>query len=185
MTGEVLAARLLQDYGIVATSLSGETNYNPPTSVPLWKAGGASGSATLSSMYLEKFAKGEEESDRSAEHKKRVRGELKSLQKDLIPGIEVTAHPEDDYTFQVKLQGPAGSAYEGGLFLIEIKLPVAYPNEPPALAFITPIEHCNVLDGVPCPNLLYGAWSPAATVRMVLTQLDQLMKEPSKGACIV
>jgi ubiquitin-protein ligase len=183
MSGEELAARLLKDHGVVATSFSGETNYNPATSVPLWKAGGGDG-FTLASVFLKKFASGEQESDRDSAHRKRVRGELKSFEKEPLKGVEVAAHPADDYIFHVKMNGPTGSAFEGGLFLIEIKLPPDYPNTPPLLSFVTPIEHCNILNGVPCPNLLYGAWSPATTIRAVLAQLEQLMKEPSKGAQI-
>jgi hypothetical protein len=65
--------------------------------------------------------------------------------------------------------------------LIEIKLPLEYPNVPPTLAFLTPIEHCNIFDGVPCPNLLFGSWSPMLTTHSVLTQLIQLLKEQSRG----
>ena len=79
------------------------------------------------------------------------------------------------------MQGPAGTPYAGGLFLIEVKLPLEFPIAPPKLTFLTPIKHCNIKDGVPCPNLLYGTWSKSMTVHAVLTQLDQLLKEQQKG----
>jgi ubiquitin-conjugating enzyme (huntingtin interacting protein 2) len=71
--------------------------------------------------------------------------------------------------------------YAGGTFLITVELPLDYPAMPPKLSFLTPIEHCNVVDGVPCPNLIFGgAWAPALSVRSVLTNLQMIMSEPSK-----
>merc|ERR1719160_1251162 len=77
--------------------------------------------------------------------------------------------------------GPNGSPYQGGLFHVEIKIPVDYPNAPPAVSFKTQIEHCNILQGVPCPNLLFSSWAPALTIRSVLLQLVELLKEQKKG----
>ena len=67
----------------------------------------------------------------------------------------------------------------------QVKLPLDYPTAPPTLTFLTPIEHCNILDGVPCPNLLFGSWAPTLTVASVLTQLVLLMKEQSRGDALV
>lgn len=183
LTGVQLAALLQSKYGAVPTSISGETNYNPPKSVSLWKAG--EGGGPLSAVFKEKLAIGEEEADRSPENKKRAKSELKKLQREPINGVSVALKPDDAYTFQVRMEGPKGSPYEGGLFLIEVKLPMDYPIAPPKLAFLTPIEHCNIKDGVPCPNLLFGSWSKAMTVHSVLTQLDQLLKEQQKGDALI
>ena len=182
-----LVALLEKRYGVTVESLSGETNYNPAKSVPLWKAGDvAAGDKTLSALFLQRMEAGEQQADRSAANKKRAKAELKKLQADAPEGVSSVATKEgDDFVFQLRMAGPAGSPYAAGLFLVEVKLPEEYPAVPPSLAILTPIRHCNILDGVPCPNLLFGAWSPSLTVHSVVTQLAQLLKEQSRGDALV
>ena len=183
LSGAELARRLQADFGVKVLALAGETNYNPAKSVPLWQEGGGGG-ASLSSVFLEKFASGEEEKDRSAQSKKAAKAVLKMFGKEPLEGVAVAQNPADEYAFQVTMQGPAGTAYEGGTFLINVKLPLEYPAKAPVLSFVTQIEHCNIADGVPCPGLLSlsaDRWSPAMTVHSVLRQLEQLLKDQSKG----
>jgi ubiquitin-protein ligase len=183
-----IIARLQQDFGVVTRELMAETNYKPAKSVSLWKQG-QSKSRLLSDLFREKLALGEEQADRSPEGKKRAKAELKRLQTDKIEGVlSVGVKGDDDFCFQLKLSGPPGSPYQGGTFLVEVKLPLEYPNAPPSLAVLTPIEHCNILDGSPCPNLLSlspNQWSSAMTVHSVIMQFTQLLKEQSRGDALV
>jgi ubiquitin-conjugating enzyme E2 N len=139
----------------------------------------------LSAMFLEKFASGEEEKERSLASKRAAKAVLKRFAVEPLAGVSITASPEDEYEFHVRLTGPTGSPYESGTFLVSIKLPVEYPNVAPVLSFVTPIEHCNISDGVPCPGLLglsSDRWSPKMTVHSVLQQLrDDLLNNQSKG----
>ena len=183
LTGAELAAQLGRDFGVIVSNLAGETSYNPAKSVALWKEGEAGG-ATLSATFLEKFATGAEEKDRSAQGKKAAMAVMKMFAKEPLEGVEVNVAPHDEYAYQVRMQGPAGTPYEGGVFLLDIKLPIEYPQKAPTLSFVTPIEHCNISDGVPCPGLLSlsaDRWSPAMNVHSVMRQLDQLLKDQSKG----
>jgi len=43
----------------------------------------------------------------------------------------------------ITLKGPKGTAYEGGLFKLEIKFPPTYPQQPPFVRLHTPIWHPN------------------------------------------
>jgi len=129
---------------------------------------------------------------RSAESKKRIAGELRGLSGDDRPREVISveeaaaaATAAGDTVLQCKMHGPQGTPYEHGTFLLEIKLPLAYPAVPPQLSFVTPIKHCNIEGGVPCPNLLYGQWGPSNNVKAVLTQLVQILKEPSKSDALV
>jgi hypothetical protein len=64
MKASEVAALLRAKYGAVVQSLSGETNYNPATSVALWKPGQPD--RALSELFLEKLgAGGAETADRS------------------------------------------------------------------------------------------------------------------------
>ena len=42
------------------------------------------------------------------------------------------------------ITGPEGTAYEGGVFDVDILIPTEYPFEPPKMKFITKIWHPNV-----------------------------------------
>ena len=196
-TGPELARRLQEDFGVRVKSLSGETSYRPASSVPLWSEQSSGGgeqkggegskdersNATalpLSQVFKEKLAAGGASKDRSASNKKRIKNELKELQELPMSTLSMArSKPSDDFCYQIQLRGPEESSYEGGLFLIEIVLPHEYPNKPPKLSFVTPIKHCNVLNGVPCPGLLFKGWGPASKVLGVLRTLEFLLKEPS------
>ncbi len=43
----------------------------------------------------------------------------------------------------ITLKGPKGTAYEGGLFKLEMKFPPTYPSQPPFVRLHTPIWHPN------------------------------------------
>lgn len=174
--GELLN-HLEQKYGVFTQSLAAEINYNPPKSIELWKEGDAT-DRPLSQIFQEKLASGAEQSKRTASSKRRVRAELKEFSSEPMPGLSVAAKPDDDFIFQCRLEGPVGSPYEGGTFLLELRFPDEYPAAPPALTFKTPIEHCNILDGKPCPDLLsLASWAPAQKVRSSLMLLLELLKE--------
>jgi ubiquitin-conjugating enzyme (huntingtin interacting protein 2) len=82
----------------------------------------------------------------------------------------VTAEPVDGVLRHMlgSIKGPMDSAYDGGLFFVDIILPEAYPFEPPKMKFITKVWHPNVssVTGAICLDILKDAWSPALTVKV-------------------
>nr|CAB3475297.1 unnamed protein product [Digitaria exilis] len=99
------------------------------------------------------------------------------------------------------IAGPADSPYEGGTFLIDIRLPseppptppgVAsvlilvfwlageYPFEPPKTHFITKVWHPNISsqNGAICLDILKDQWSTALTLRTALLSLQALLSSP-------
>ncbi|KAF1350705.1 putative ubiquitin conjugating enzyme [Delphinella strobiligena] len=75
------------------------------------------------------------------------------------------------------MKGVQGTAYEGGLWQLDIQIPDAYPNSPPTIRFVTPICHPNVhfKTGEICLDLLKTAWSPAYTIASTLNSVQQLL----------
>lgn len=70
--------------------------------------------------------------------------------------------------------------YEGGVFILDIKVPNEYPFKPPVIKYITPIFHCNVTKcGAISLNILSDSWSPALTIGNCLECVCSLLREPN------
>ena len=121
---------------------------------------------------------------------KRVKKELADMAENEIAGVAVNGGEDesgDKNIVHARIAGPAGSPYEGGTFLVEVRLPEKYPNKPPVVNFVTPIYHCNIdKSGTPCPALLFGGggWTPSTQIRTVLMQLVQLMRDCDPGSAL-
>jgi ubiquitin-conjugating enzyme E2 N len=56
---------------------------------------------------------------------------------DSPPGITATPFEDNLRYFDIKIEGPAQSAYEGGVFKLELFLPEEYPMVAPKVRFLT------------------------------------------------
>jgi ubiquitin-conjugating enzyme E2 N len=80
----------------------------------------------------------------------------------------------------VKLDGPAGTVFAGGVFKLELFLPDGYPMEAPKVRFLTKIYHPNIdRVGRICLDILKDKWSPALQIRHVLLSIQALLSEPN------
>jgi ubiquitin-conjugating enzyme E2 N len=62
----------------------------------------------------------------------------------LVVGIYAEPSEANYRHFFVKIAGPSGTAYEGGMFEAELYLPEEYPMVPPKVLFKTKIYHPNI-----------------------------------------
>ncbi|XP_068656652.1 ubiquitin-conjugating enzyme E2 27-like [Aristolochia californica] len=97
-----------------------------------------------------------------------------------ISGVGITINGDDLSHFQGTISGPVGTPYEGGTFLIDIRLPDGYPFEPPKMQFITKVWHPNISsqNGAICLDVLKDQWSPALTLKTALVCLQALLSSP-------
>eukprot|EP00286_Rhodomonas_abbreviata_P025096 CAMPEP_0181314950 /NCGR_PEP_ID=MMETSP1101-20121128/15101_1 /TAXON_ID=46948 /ORGANISM="Rhodomonas abbreviata, Strain Caron Lab Isolate" /LENGTH=149 /DNA_ID=CAMNT_0023422097 /DNA_START=108 /DNA_END=557 /DNA_ORIENTATION=- len=96
------------------------------------------------------------------------------------PGISATPHDDNARYFNVIIAGPQDSAYERGVYKLELFLPEDYPMTPPKVRFLTKIYHPNVDRlGRICLDILKDKWSPALQIRTVLISIQALMSAPN------
>jgi ubiquitin-conjugating enzyme E2 T len=114
----------------------------------------------------------------------RVKKELERLKKD--PPYGVSCWPKEGRIdcLEAKLVGAKETAYEGGVFKLEIRLPDRYPFEPPQVKFITQIYHPNIDSaGRICLDVLksppQGSWKPSQNLSTILTSIQLLLSEPN------
>ncbi|CAH0577953.1 unnamed protein product [Chrysodeixis includens] len=111
---------------------------------------------------------------------KRIKREFKEVMKseEVAGGTIKLELINDSWTeLQGEIAGPPDTPYEGGTFLLEIKVPETYPFNPPKIRFMTKIWHPNVssVTGAICLDILKDQWAAALTLRTVLLSIQALL----------
>ncbi|XP_057853579.2 ubiquitin-conjugating enzyme E2 27 isoform X1 [Cryptomeria japonica] len=112
----------------------------------------------------------------------RVQKELTEIERDKkTSGISIKLCGDHDIAHLCgTIAGPVDTPYEEGIFQIDIRLPGAYPFEPPKMQFITKVWHPNISsqNGAICLDILKDQWSPALTLKTALLSLQALLSAP-------
>ncbi len=111
----------------------------------------------------------------------RLTKELKDIKKNYTDNL--SAGPENDsniYKWVGVIFGPVGTPYEGGMFHLNINIPIDYPLKPPIITFSTKVYHPNINSaGGICLDILKNAWSPALSISKVLLSICSLLSDPN------
>ncbi|KAH3900771.1 E2 ubiquitin-conjugating protein UBC1 SCDLUD_003776 [Saccharomycodes ludwigii] len=112
---------------------------------------------------------------------KRLLREISSVKED--PNAHITlqfVNESDIHHLKGTFLGPPGTPYEGGKFIVDIKVPSDYPFKPPIMKFDTKVYHPNIssVTGAICLDILKNAWSPVITLKSALISLQALLQSP-------
>jgi len=109
---------------------------------------------------------------------KRIQRELAEITLDPPPNCSAGPKGDNLYEWVATILGPKDSAYQGGVFFLEISFPNEYPFKPPKVVFRTRIYHCNInSQGHICLDILKDNWSPAFTISKVLLSVIALLSD--------
>ncbi|CZS93877.1 probable ubiquitin--protein ligase [Rhynchosporium agropyri] len=111
---------------------------------------------------------------------RRVAKELADIQNDTDSNIFCQAVDNDLSHLHASFPGPPDTPYEGGTYVVDIKIPNEYPFRPPIMKFQTRLWHPNVSSqtGAICLDTLGTAWSPVLTIKSALLSLQSLLSTP-------
>lgn len=115
--------------------------------------------------------------------KKRLMKDLKSIQTNCPEGI--SAHPREDdlLHWTAVIFGPEDTAWEGGIFKLDLVFTDEYPMSPPKVKFLTPMFHPNVYrDGNICMDIMKSHWSPAYDIAALLLSIQSLLSDPNPAS---
>ena len=106
--------------------------------------------------------------------------ETSRLISDPVPGITAVPHEDNMRYFDVTIDGPRQSPYEGGVFKLELFLPEDYPMGAVKVRFLTKIYHPNIDRlGRICLDVLKKNWSPAQQISTILLSIQALLGAPN------
>ena len=78
------------------------------------------------------------------------------------------------------IDGPVGTAYEGGTFRADILVPEEYPLQPPTVRMLTKMYHSNVsADGEVVLEILAGKWTPSLRLHLCIGWLHAVLCDAS------
>jgi len=127
----------------------------------------------------EVMAQDNQEKEISASQQRRLLHEMRRLHRDPHPSVEVFPGEENLRIWKLVMEGPAGTPYQGGAWLLSCHFPCNYPNLPPEVRFVTPIRHCNVnAYGRICHSILERNYTADTSVLAIVQCIFGLLLNP-------
>jgi len=115
----------------------------------------------------------------SSARTKRVMKEMRSLSRQCHPAFDIYPCVDDIFFWRMTMEGPAGTPYAGGVWLLYVQFPEEYPEAAPQIRFITPIRHCNInCYGRICHSILDRNYTIDASILTILQCVYGLLLTP-------
>ncbi|OAL43297.1 UBC-like protein, partial [Pyrenochaeta sp. DS3sAY3a] len=81
--------------------------------------------------------------------------------------------------WKVIMEGPSGTPYAKGTFVLSVSIGQNFPQTPPAVRFLTPILHPNITKhGRVCHQVFTRGWRSSYHVHTVLQYMHDLLRNP-------
>ena len=113
----------------------------------------------------------------AARQHKRLAKELGDASNDPIKGVEIKIVNDQITNWDVVIDGPEGTPYQGGKFVVNIDFNDNYPFKCPNMKFKTKIYHPNVKDGTGeiCAEAIKNSWVPTLNANYLIKMLIELI----------
>ena len=111
----------------------------------------------------------------------RINKELNDLSKAPVAGVEIRPDDSDITKWDLVIDGPEGTPFVGGKFVVGLNFEGGYPFKPPAINFKTKIYHPNVKTdtGEICMQAIESAWVPTLNAKFVIEAILTVIKTPN------
>ena len=119
---------------------------------------------------------------------KKIQKELEDFQSNPPENCEGGPVDENDiFNWELHLNGPENSPYEGGTFKLKVEFPKDYPFKAPKVTFATKVYHPNInsVTGYICLDILKDQWSPKLNVKEIVKAICSLLVEPNPADPVV
>jgi len=115
---------------------------------------------------------------------KRLLSDARQMENDPPDGVSgAPLDPHAPFVWRCAIFGPSDTAWEGGVFQLQMQFGVDYPQKPPVVRFISKIFHPNVfVDGHLCLDIIQDKWSPVYSVSTILTSIQSLLSDPNTAS---
>ncbi|KAF3920426.1 hypothetical protein ABW20_dc0104267 [Dactylellina cionopaga] len=110
---------------------------------------------------------------------RRILKELSDLNQNDGTGIKIATINDDVDELRGSFPGPPDTPYEGGKYLVHIKVPLEYPFQSPHIQFETKVWHPNVSSGSIEHAKVLKEWSPLLNLKSALLSLQSLLANPN------
>lgn len=97
-----------------------------------------------------------------------------------IPGVDPKFASDDDiFNWHVTIDGPEGTPFLGGKFILHLDFSENYPFKWPKVKFLTKIYHPNVSEqGEICMRAIEENWAPTRNATFIVETVLTLIKCP-------
>lgn len=100
----------------------------------------------------------------------------------LVKLTKTSSDTRNFFKWELKIPGPKGSPWEGGVYKIIMSFPEEYPILPPKCVFNPPLFHPNIYpSGTICSNILNAEldWNKSIKIDEIVSGIKDLLAHPN------